>query len=58
MANVTQLLNAATGGDREASAQMFGLLYADLKRMARNSLRGNGGVPELNTTASTSMACR
>jgi RNA polymerase sigma factor (TIGR02999 family) len=51
MASVTQLLNAAKGGDQEASARMFELLYADLKRMARNSLRGNGGVSELNTTA-------
>ena len=51
MSQVTKLLNAAKGGDREASARMFELLYADLKRMARNNLRRNGGVAELNTTA-------
>src|SRR5262245_53933287 len=51
MSRVAKLLEAANAGDRDASAQMFEVVYADLKRIARNILRGTGGAAELNTTA-------
>src|SRR5262245_51875260 len=51
MVRVAKLLEAANAGDRDASAQMFEVVYADLKRIARNVLRGTGGAAELNTTA-------
>jgi RNA polymerase sigma factor (TIGR02999 family) len=51
MAQLTELLTAAKHGDDDALARVFDLMYADLKRMARNHLRRSNGVGELNTTA-------
>ena len=51
MAEVTDLLQAAPAGDEQASRDLFGLLYADLKRMARGRLYRVGGVPGLDTTS-------
>lgn len=51
MSEVTELLRAANGGDESASHRLFTLLYAELKRLARSSLRRSGGSIELDTTA-------
>lgn len=40
----------AHGGDAIASGQLFALLYADLKRLARGKLHRIGGRDELDTT--------
>ena len=37
--HLTDLLNAAQSGDRDASQKAYELVYAELKRTARNSLR-------------------
>jgi RNA polymerase sigma factor (TIGR02999 family) len=47
---VTELLRAARDGDESASAALFRLVYADLKRVARRQLRG-AGPATLTTTA-------
>lgn len=39
MGEVSVLLAAASAGDREAGDRAFGLVYADLKRLARRQLR-------------------
>jgi RNA polymerase sigma factor (TIGR02999 family) len=49
--DVTRLLNAAQSGDREANERLLPLIYADLKRRARNQLRGERANHTLNTTA-------
>ncbi len=51
MSEVTELLRAANGGDASASHRLFTLLYAELKSLARSSLRKSGGAIELETTA-------
>jgi RNA polymerase sigma factor (TIGR02999 family) len=51
MAEVTDLLQPAPVGDEQASRDLFGLLYSDLKRMARGRLYRVGGVPGLDTTS-------
>ena len=50
MSEVTELLRAANGGDDEAARRLFALMYEELKRLARASLRKSGGSPALNTT--------
>ena len=50
MDNAIGYLRAAATGDPIADKQLFGLIYADLKRMAHGRLWRNGGVTELNTT--------
>jgi RNA polymerase sigma factor (TIGR02999 family) len=49
---VTQLLRAASGGDRSAKDRLFTLMYEELKRLARSSLRrhASGGRLDLHTT--------
>ena len=48
--NLTELLNRAQGGDAGAQDAAYGLIYADLKRIAAAELRRNPGAT-LNTTA-------
>jgi RNA polymerase sigma factor (TIGR02999 family) len=50
MSDITQLLQAAHGGDRAASDQVVALLYADLQRLARSRLRQSGDLT-LSATA-------
>jgi RNA polymerase sigma factor (TIGR02999 family) len=50
MSEVTELLRAANGGDDQASRRLFALMYEELKRLARASLRKSGGSPALDTT--------
>src|SRR6218665_4177859 len=49
MSEITSLLQAARGGDRQASDQVIALLYADLQRLARQRLRQSGELT-LNAT--------
>jgi RNA polymerase sigma factor (TIGR02999 family) len=51
MAQVTELLRAASAGDEGASQQLFALMYEELKRLAHSSLRKRGRPAELDTTA-------
>ena len=51
MTEITALLRAALGGDRLAADQAYGLLYADLRRLARSRLRQSGEMTLLDTTA-------
>jgi RNA polymerase sigma factor (TIGR02999 family) len=51
IADVTQLLAAHSGGDREAFAELFQILYADLRRRAIRQLGAWGGCRKLNTTS-------
>ncbi len=37
--NITEILHAAAGGDREAPARLLPLLYDELRRLARSRLR-------------------
>jgi RNA polymerase sigma factor (TIGR02999 family) len=48
---VTTLLAAVRGGDRAAEERLLGLVYPDLKRIARRHLRGKGRGETLQTTA-------
>jgi RNA polymerase sigma factor (TIGR02999 family) len=50
MSEITLLLQAADGGDAAAVDRLFGLLYADLRRIAHAKLR-QGGPTLLDTTA-------
>jgi len=40
MAEITELIGRARGGDREASERVFALLYDELRRLAAGQLRG------------------
>lgn len=40
MAEITELIGKARGGDREASERVFALLYDELRRVAAGQLRG------------------
>jgi RNA polymerase sigma factor (TIGR02999 family) len=51
MSEITTLLQAAGGGDSAASDQLFTMLYADLRRLARSRLRKSGEITLLETTA-------
>src|SRR5690606_22296262 len=48
--DVTLLLRAARQGDAAAADDLFGIVYADLKRIARRQLGGGSGAT-LTTTA-------
>jgi RNA polymerase sigma factor (TIGR02999 family) len=48
---LTQLLEAASGGNVEALNQVFPLVYDELRRLARNRLRAERADHTLNTTA-------
>jgi RNA polymerase sigma factor (TIGR02999 family) len=49
--HLTDLLNAAQSGDRDASQKAYELVYAELKRTARNSLRRAFSAETLTPTA-------
>jgi RNA polymerase sigma factor (TIGR02999 family) len=51
MSEVTRLLHAAQAGDTQAAERVMGLLYADLRRLARQRLRQAGTLTLLDTTA-------
>lgn len=51
MSEITQLLQAASAGDRAAADRAYALLYADLRRLAHSRLRREGGYTLLDTTA-------
>jgi len=48
---LTQLLQLAAQGEREALNRVFTLLYPELRRIAHARLRQQGGVTHLETTA-------
>lgn len=48
---VTEILRRAQGGDRAALDQLFGLLYEELRGIARGRLRGRPADATLRTTA-------
>ena len=50
MSELTLLLSAARGGDREAVGRIFALLYPDLKAVARARLRRNRRLTIMDTT--------
>ena len=48
---LSQLLALARQGDQDAKGQVFGMLYGDLRRIARARLRQHQGMTLLDTTA-------
>jgi RNA polymerase sigma factor (TIGR02999 family) len=50
-APLTELLQLAAQGERDALDRVFAVLYPDLRRIAHARLRSQGGVAHLNTTA-------
>jgi RNA polymerase sigma factor (TIGR02999 family) len=51
MQDITQMLKAASQGDRAAGDRVVEALYDDLRRQARRHLRQSGGMTLLDTTA-------
>jgi RNA polymerase sigma factor (TIGR02999 family) len=51
MSEVTQLLERINAGDATARESLFGLLYQDLRKLARSRLRRNEPITLLNTTS-------
>lgn len=51
MSELTELLRAARDGDQQAAGRAFGLLYDELKRLARAKLRQHQPMTLLDTTA-------
>jgi len=51
MSEITTLLQAASGGDRQAADRAYALLYADLRRLAHSRLRREGVYTLLDTTS-------
>ncbi len=51
MSEITTLLAAARHGDQEAAGAAFGLLYDDLRRLARSRLRPHQDMTLLDTTS-------
>jgi RNA polymerase sigma factor (TIGR02999 family) len=50
MGDVTELLRAANSGDKAAAHRLFSVMYDELKRLARSSLRKNSSSAQLDTT--------
>lgn len=50
MHDVTTLLKAAQGGEKDAANKLFGILYQDLRKIAREQLRRQPAA-QLDTTA-------
>jgi RNA polymerase sigma factor (TIGR02999 family) len=50
-ADITQLLNRSQAGDDKARAQVFGLIYAELKKIAFAEIRRSGSSHTLGATA-------
>ncbi|MFZ2237790.1 MAG: ECF-type sigma factor [Dokdonella sp.] len=44
MADITELLGQARGGDAQASERLFASLYDELRRLARGQLRGDDAM--------------
>jgi RNA polymerase sigma factor (TIGR02999 family) len=44
VAEITELIGRARGGDREASERVFALLYDELRRLAAGQLRGEDAM--------------
>lgn len=51
MTEITQLLQAASQGDRKAADEVVSQLYGELQRLARQRMRLSGSVTLLDTTA-------
>jgi RNA polymerase sigma factor (TIGR02999 family) len=51
VAEINELLLAASNGDRAAADHLFATMYQELKQIARSNLRRSGGAAELDTTA-------
>ncbi len=51
MSDITALLASAGAGDERAASQVFQLLYAELKQLARAKLRRHEAITVLDTTA-------
>lgn len=51
MTEITQLLQAASQGDRAAADRVVSQLYGELQRLARQRMRLSGDVTLLDTTA-------
>lgn len=51
MAQLTELLSAARQGDQQAAGEAFGLLYGELRRLARSKLRQHQSMTLLDTTS-------
>jgi RNA polymerase sigma factor (TIGR02999 family) len=51
MTDITRLLSAARQGDTDAESQLFSLLYADLRQIARYRLKRSKPCTLLETTA-------
>lgn len=51
MSDITELINAAESGDKQASRDLFDRVYADLKRMASTRMAGESVGHTLQPTA-------
>ncbi|MDB5385044.1 MAG: polymerase subunit sigma [Planctomycetaceae bacterium] len=51
LSDITRLINAAEAGDKQASRELFDLVYADLKRMASIRLANENSGQTLQPTA-------
>lgn len=51
MPQITELLSAARLGDQQAAGKVFGLLYPELRRLARSKLRQHQSMTLLDTTS-------
>lgn len=51
MTDASRLLDAATGGDRQAAADLLPLVYAELRRLAAARLAGRAAGQTLDATA-------
>lgn len=51
MQDVTTLLKAAQGGEKDAANKLFSILYQDLRKLAREQLRRQTPNAQLDTTA-------
>jgi len=51
LADLTQILTAAAGGDRAANARLFAMVYDDLRRLAAAKMRGESAGHTLQATA-------
>ena len=50
-ADLSQILASATGGDRAAIDQLYGILYPELRALAHRRVRGSGNSVMLDTTS-------
>jgi DNA-directed RNA polymerase specialized sigma24 family protein len=51
VADVSQILSAATGGDRAAIDQLYAILYPELRALAHKRVRGSDNAVALDTTS-------